>query len=370
MNKVEFSEILNLLLAENQDEAAEKLHEWFVSQSKTILESLQESDEDLEEGKSYKHGDDDDETDVKGKKRADTERKSSAKSKREIEEDVTITIDTDEDETFEPGMATISPEIPVGDFAQNEEFVDEAEVEFGDDDLGDDVDADVELPVGDEDEDEFDGEEAGEFGDEAEDLPVEDRVEDLEAQLAALQAEFAELMGADAEEAGEEAEDDAEDAEAEAEDDAEEVEEDVDGFTNDQFVAEDDDFDNLEESFELTKVKDPDMSEGSQAGDGGKAQVSKTSPIPQKKPEARVGGAAVEMKGKTHKGYAREASPGVNTKPILKNQVSNSKQDLTPVSPEGDKSALLNKAPVADKGKSPIGGGAVDLRGSDMKRKK
>ncbi len=362
MNKVEFSEILNLLLAENQEEASEKLHEWFVAQSKQILEDLQE--EELEEGKSYKY-DDEDEVDVAGKKKADAERKAASKSKRDIEESaeleegdeseldesLTITIDDSEGEVSVPVGEDV---MEFGEAEAEEAFGagDEAEFDAG-------VDGEVELPVGDE---------AGV----AEELPVEDRVEDLEAQLAALQAEFAELMGTDATD-GEEAADDSseDDSEGEGEEEEEEVEEAVEGFTNEQFVAEDDDFTNLEESFELERVADPDMSEGSEAGDGKKQAVSKDSPIPQRKTEDRVGGAVVEIKGKTHKGYAREASPGVNTKPILKNQVSNAKQDLTPVKqPEGDKSALLNKGPAPDKGKSPIGGGAVDLRGNDMKRKK
>ncbi len=246
----------------------------------------------------------------------------------------------------------------------------ESEEYYGDSDLteeGDDeagmVGAETDLDNAEMDA-EFDGDAAADLGDEmgVEEVPVEDKVEDLEAQLASLRAEFDKIMGA--EQAAEV------DAEAGIEGDVEGDVEGEDMFGESEELSEDD-FQDLEESFELEKVKEPDMSEGSLAGDGGKTSVDKTSPIPQKKPEARVGGAAVEMKGPTHKGYSREASPGVNTKPILKNQVSNAKQDLAPVKqPEGDKSALLNKGPAPDKGKSPIGGGAVDLRGNDMKRKK
>lgn len=337
MQKVELNKVLDLLIAEDRDQAEKMLHEWFVGKSKSILEELMQEDDEALDG-----------------------------------------IQSDKDEI------------------ESEEYYGDADLnEAGDEDEAEaDMDADAEV-AGDE-------AEMGDMGDEAEmsadmgdmggepaieEVPVEDKVEDLEAQLASLKAEFDKLMGVEEVEHGEDFNADGA------------IEGDMDGMddmgADDQFAAEgvfeseeddaedldeakeedddaeelDEDFQDLEESFELEKVKNPDMSEGSEAGDGGKVAVSKDSPIPQKKTTDRVGGNAVEMKGKTHKGYAREASPAVNSKPILKNQVKNAKADLEAVKPEGDKSALLNKGPAADKGKSPIGGGAVDLRGSDMKRK-
>lgn len=309
MQKVELSKVLDLLIAEDRDEAANLLHEWFVGKSKAILEELMQEDDsaldDIEDDKN------------------------------EIEsEEYYGDADLSEagDEEGEEALEVGGDEFPAGD----DDAVD------GDIEAADDLDGEMDM----------------------EEVPVEDKVEDLEAQLAELKAEFDKLMGVEELEHDTDINDDGViDGDSDGEDAPE-------AFGESKEVAEDEDFQDLEESFELEKVADPRLNGESEIGTGGKVAVLKDSPIPQRKPEDRVGGSVVEIKGKTHKGYAREASPGVNTKPILKNQVTNAKQDLTPVSPEGDKSALINKGPTPDKGKSPIGGGAVDLRGSDMKRKK
>jgi len=337
MQKVELSKVLDLLIAEDQEEAGKLLHEWFVGKSKSILEEIMQEDDDALDG--------------------------IEKDKEEIESEEYYS-DADLNEA--------------GDEEDAEFASDEAgEVEAGADDFGGEEAGDELAAAGDD--------LGAEMGAEVE-VPVEDKVEDLEAQLAQLKAEFDAIMGGDAageelagDEFGAEEGDDfgGEEVAAEGMFESEEAdEEDLDEAKDEELeegeevVAEDEDFQDLEESFELERVKDPDMSEGSEAGDGKKQAVTKDSPIPQRKTEDRVGGAVVEIKGKTHKGYAREASPGVNTKPLLKNQVSNAKSDLVAVKqPEGDKAALLNKGPAPDKGKSPIGGGAVDLRGNDMKRK-
>lgn len=324
MQKVELSEVLDLLIAENREEAESKLHEWFVGKSKSILEELmQEDDEALDDIES---------------------------DKAEIETE----------EYY--GDADLSE-------AGDEEVEGEEEIVA---DAGDDVEGDAGEEVA------ADLEDAGEeFG--AEEMDVEDKVEDLEAQLASLKAEFDKLMGVEEVE---------HDMDMDADGEIGDVDMDADMNMDDEVKAEgmfeadeadedeekldesDEDFVDLEESFELEKVADPGLSGEKEIGEGGKVAVHKDSPIPQKKTTDRVGGKAVEIKGKEHKGYEREAAPQVQDKPILKNQVKNAKADLENVKqPEGDKSALLNKGPAPDKGKSPIGGGAVDLRGSDMKRK-
>lgn len=332
MQKVELAKVLDLLIAEDREEASKLLHEWFVGKSKSILEELmQEDDGALDE--------------------------------------------------IEDAKEEIASEEYYGDVDLDEAGDDE--VDGGEEELVGDVEGDLEG-AGDEIEAAADdlGAELG-AGEEVE-VPVEDKVEDLEAQLASLKAEFDKLMGGDVDaDAGIEGDDEfAGDevavgdeefaAESVFEDEevaeGEELDEAADDEDDDKEDL-DEDFSDLEESFELEKVKDPDMGEGSEAGNGQKQAVHKDSPIPQRKTGDRVGGNAVEIKGKTHKGYAREASPSVQAKPILKNQVKNAKADLESVSPEGDKSALINKGPKADKGKSPIGGGAVDLRGDDFKRK-
>jgi hypothetical protein len=322
MQKVELSEVLDLLIAENREEAETKLHEWFVAKSKGILEELmQEDDEALDDIES---------------------------DQAEIET---------EEYYGDADLAEADDEV-------EGEGDDEIVADAGDEIEGDEVAGDLE-DVG------------GEFGEE--EMDVEDKVEDLEAQLASLKAEFDKLMGV------EEVEHDMDmDADGDIGGDmdmdmdmGDEVKaegmfeaEDKDDEDEEELKESDDDFEDLEESFELEKVADPGLSGEKEVGHGGKVAVHKDSPIPQKKTTDRVGGKAVEIKGKEHKGYEREAAPQVQDKPILKNQVRNAKADLENVKqPEGDKSALLNKGPAPDKGKSPIGGGAVDLRGDDFKRK-
>lgn len=331
MQKVDLTKVLDLLIAEEQEEAGKLLHEWFVGKSKAILEEIMQEDDaaldDIEDAKAEIQSE-------------------------EFYSDVDLDEASDEDEDEEEVEVDFGGE--EGEIAGDELATDDAVADLGDE-LG---------------------------AHEAEDEVVADKVEDLEAQLAELKAEFDKLMGledGEAEVALDVDGDGESDIEAdvvgidlgeseELEEEAlDEAEEELD--EGEEVVAEDEDFVSLEESFELERVADPDLSGDETIGDGEKIHVETHSPLPNKKPVDRVGGKAVEIKGKTHKGYDRETPPAVEGKPLLKNQVKNAKEDLTPVKKGGDASALLNKAPVADKGKSPIGGGAVDLRGSDFKRK-
>lgn len=342
MQKVNLEQVLELLINEEHEEASNLLHTWFVGKSKEIHESLMQEDDDI------------------------------------LEDERLQDIQDDKDEI------------------ESEEY-------FGEDDLGDE-DSDVidgeEEVAGDEVEGDIDGEEAAddiaaELGadDEAGEEAVEDKVEDLEAQLADLKAEFEKLMGGEEEAAGEFGDDEAGDEfggdevvadldepaeesfafeSEEVSEDEEAVEESEEVSEDEEVVSEDEDFDDLTESFELEAVADPNLSGDKEVGDDGdKIAVNDVSPIPQKKGADRVGGKPVEIKAKEHKGYEREASPEVKSKPLLKNQVKNAKADLTSVSKEGDKSAVLNKKDGfgSDSPKSPIGAGAADLRGSDFKRK-
>lgn len=132
-----------------------------------------------------------------------------------------------------------------------------------------------------------------------------------------------------------------------------------------------DDFDDLEESWTLEPVKDPNLQGGKEIGaNGAKVNLNDKSPLPEHDADARVGGRAVEIKSDHHEGHEREASPEVKGRPLLKNQVKKATDGRTKVSKEGDKSAQLNsKAGFgSDSPKSPIGQ-ATDLRGSDFKRK-
>ena len=128
-------QVLDLLLSENSDHAAEILHQIIVEKARTIYESIVDEESDVEE----------DDNEVGGEPSKDfTDEISSDKDE----------IDSDEESDGEP----------------------EDDEDFGDDDS--------------EEDDEFGGED-----DEMGEGDVEDRVEDLESQLADLRAEFDALMG-------------------------------------------------------------------------------------------------------------------------------------------------------------------------------
>jgi hypothetical protein len=100
--------------------------------------------------------------------------------------------------------------------------------------------------------------------------------------------------------------------------------------------------------------------EGAQVGEEGKVPVNKKSTLPSKKGAARVGGSAVEIKSKDHKGHALEKAPKVKDAPV-KHHVQNSKDDPKKVS--ASKSALLNKMDGSVNTQSPISGkGAKGLK--------
>ena len=314
MQKVDLNKVLEMLINEEQEQAEGLLHQWFVEQSKSVHESLMQEDDAV------------------------------------LEADLSQEIEDDKNE--------IDAEHHFSEAGEDEEPVVDAEVEAP---AADDLDA---LPA-----------------EEAPQAP-EDRVEDLEARLEFLKSEFAKITQAvDLDQpVPAEGEDDMAPAPAADGDlgdlDAEPV--DGDDFEEPKqeslaFEAEEvDEFADLEESFKLEPVKDPALNGGKEIGAAGASlSVNDKSPIPQKKGEARVGGAAVEIKATEHKGYAREAAPEVKARPLLKNQVKHAADDQEGVSKEGDKSAMLNKKDGfgSDSPKSPIGAGAADLRGSDLKRK-
>lgn len=324
MKTVDLSKVLEMLINEEHDEATGLLHEWFVERSKQIHEELMSEDNSLSQ---------------------------------DIEDDQ--------------------------EAIKSEEFYGEAD-EDADAEGEEELDGDIDADAGDEvaDDAEVDGEFEGPAEVSAEEQ-LGDTLEDMEAVLVRLKAEFAQITGVDVggdEVAGDEfgAEVDGDVAEpvdmdgevevadeafafesAEADEDAEEV------------TESEDDFADLEESWVLEPVKDPNLQGGKEIGaDGAKVHLNDKSPLPEHDADARVGGKAVEIKSDHHEGHEREAAPEVKAKPLLKNQVKKSTDGRTKVSKEGDKSAMLNsKAGFgSDSPKSPIGQ-ATDLRGSDFKRK-
>lgn len=138
-------QVLDLLINEDSDQAAELLHQIIVEKARVIYESIvdEEADEEVDEAKE----DDDEKLD-------EAEEVGGEPSKDFTDE---ISSDTDEIDSDE----------------QNDG---EAE---GDDDSESDGESDGEF---------------GDFGDE-EEMSTEEKVQDLEAQLASLRAEFDALMG-------------------------------------------------------------------------------------------------------------------------------------------------------------------------------
>lgn len=331
MKTVDLSKVLEMLVNEEHSEASGLLHEWFVETSKKIHEEL-------------------------------------------MSEDSTLSQDIEDDQ----------------EAIKAEEFYSEAEGddEVAADDAGEELDGAIEggedLEAGDELEAGSEIEGPAEVEAEAD---LGDTIEDLEAVMARLKAEFTAIVGGEevvgdevagdefggdefgGEEVGEPVDVDAGE-EVEAEEslafEAAEVEEEAE-----EVVEAADDFADLEESWTLEPVKDPNLQGGKEIGaDGAKVALNAKSPLPEHDADARVGGEAVEIKAEEHVGYDREAAPEVKSKPLLKNQVKKATDGRTKVSKEGDKSAMLNSKEGfgSDSPKSPIGQ-ATDLRGSDFKRK-
>jgi len=147
-----FEQMLERLINEDRDGAQDLFHEIVVEKSRSIYESLLESDDEDEEMEEASE-EDEDEDDVKEEK------------------------DEDDDEE-----------------GYNEDFnLDEFEVEADDDMMGgdatDDMIGDLGAEDGEDDEVDFD------MGGEGEEGDVEDRVVDLEDALDELKAEFDKMMG-------------------------------------------------------------------------------------------------------------------------------------------------------------------------------
>lgn len=303
MQKVDLNKVLEMLINEEQDEATGLVHEWFVQMSKAVHESLMQEDDAAQ-------GIQDDRAEIK-----------------------------------------------------SEEHFGEAEDEEGTEEVGavDDLEADLDAPA-----DPAMDMDAGAEGGET----VEVKKEDLQAMMANLQAEFMAIMNGESLEAPADDmadldavepmdADPAMDMDMDAEPVDADVEESVFESEDEEVNEEADEFADLEESFTLEKVADPAMTDGKEVGKGGSITQNKKSPLPSHKGDQRAfKGEPVEIKAKEHKGHEREAAPEVKQKPLLKNQVKKAQDGRTPVSKEGDKSAMLNKKDGfgSDSPKSPLNG--------------
>ena len=400
MQRVDLKKVLEMLVNEEQGNAENLLHQWFVDKTKSIHESLMQEDDDV------------------------------------LDEDATKDIKDDED--------SIEAEEYYGDGDLSEDEEDDhhidslaaADVQDGSEDL--DV-SDFDNDDGSEDDLDGDLDDESEPDEEGEQTiaGLADEVEGLQSELQRLKSEFAKIQGGEDEdsdeenldsegdEAGDHEEPDGDEDEEGNEPGEEGSEEDeVEESYNDlseakkgkkglppwlkkggkkgkeddkeddkkttkkspkkgeqppwlkkgkKKVEESDDFDflDLEEDYKLENVPAANLSGTKEIGSGGSLKVNNDSPIPQKKPDQRVGGSAVEIKSGTRpNGYNRETPPKVAT-PLIKSP-KNEKQELKAVPKDGNSSATLNKKGDgfgSDSPKSPIGAGATDLRGNALKRK-
>ena len=203
-SKANLEQILELLLAEENDQAEELLHEYVVAKARQqyerVLDESEEVEEDLEESEEV------DESSCGSKKKHNEE--------EEIDEEVEETIDHSD-----PAQSYIEDVTDIQDAVEADEFGE----------------------ADDEDDGEMDGD-------------MEDKLDDLEDELADLKAEFEKLMAND-----DEAEDDADDAmDAAADADADEIEFDAQEMESVEYDLDEDFDDSLEEATKFSdNVADP-----------------------------------------------------------------------------------------------------------------
>ena len=185
-------QVLEFLLAEDNERAEELLHEYVVETARSEYERILDEDEVVE-------------------------------SKDE---------DEDEDEAVEEAVDSEEEEAVEEDFAEVSEIIDEADPE-------DDMMADVA--------DDEDGEEEDHHADVGGDEALEDKVDELEDELEDLRAEFEKLMGDSDSEDGEEAEMD-----MDMDMEAPEMEEESIEYDLDEEVVEEDDEEVVEEATKLS----------------------------------------------------------------------------------------------------------------------
>ena len=304
-NKLE--KVLELLVNENEKQASALLHEWFVEKAREIHNQLVAEDDAVL----------DDEHD-------------------EIAAE-TFYEDDDSDEDSEDDMEA-----------------DDAEMEL-DADLADD---DAELADMD-DMDDMEDDDAG----------LDARVDDLESELEALKAEFEQLM---ADEDSEDADSDLDmddmddepveeniyDTEGEGSHDAEDFIDaghgDMDGVyegededLDEEFVLDEDEFADLEESAMALLSTVPGKNAEAEIGTGAgkKLSVNTDSPVPQHKVEDRIAGEPVQRKSSEHNGFGMETPPTTKMGNGAKNPNNvekKAKDPLSKVARDGDSSAKLN----------------------------
>ena len=205
-SKANLEQILELLLAEENDQAEELLHEYVVAKARQqyerVLDESEEVEEDLEESEEV------------------DESSCNSKKKHNEEEEVEETIDHSD-----PAQSYIEDVTDIQDAVEADEFGE------ADDEDGGEMDG------------EMDGEMEGD---------MEDKLDDLEDELADIKAEFEKLMAND-----DEAEDDADDA-MDVAADADEIKFDAQEMESVEYDLDEDFEDSLEEATKFSdNVADP-----------------------------------------------------------------------------------------------------------------
>lgn len=370
MKTVDLNKVLEMLINEEHTEATGLLHEWFVETSKKVHEDIMAEDNSLSQ-------------DIED----DQEAIESEEFYSEAEGDDEVAADAEEvaaddaegDMDLEPGAeiegpAEVDAEVSLGDTIEDLEAVmARLKAEFAEitgEPVAGEADLEEAVPAYDPDSgmspEDYENAVADGVFDDEEDYAARDLDDKIEKYLGHCGPETrARIAGYLDGIRGEADYEDQAAAYMNAEADGEF------GDVDEEVTESEDDFADLEESWTLEPVKDPNLQGGKEIGaHGAKVHLNDKSPLPEHDAEGRVGGAAVEIKAEEHHGYDREPAPEVKGKPLLKNQVKKSTDGRTKVSKEGDKSAMLNsKAGFgSDSPKSPIGQ-ATDLRGNDLKRK-
>jgi hypothetical protein len=238
-SRANLEQILELLLAEENEQAEELLHEYVVAKARQqyerVLDESEEVDEELDESK-----DEEDDLD---------ESSCGSKKKHNEEEEVDETIDHSD---------------PSADYVEDVTAIEDAVEadEFGEGDDEDDGEMDM-------------------------DGDVEDKIDDLEDELAALKAEFEKLMSDD-----DDAEDDAEDAmDAAMDADADEIEFDDQEMESVEYELDEDFEDQIDEATKLSDQTSPQSTTSLDVPDPG--ADNNQSPF-----TSKPGGTAVEGAGK------------------------------------------------------------------------
>lgn len=265
MSKLE--SFVELIVNEENEEASRLLHDWIVEQARNIHQELIAEDDDSLDDEFLG----DDEFDL-------------GDAEDEIDSEV-VYAEGEEDDELDLGDA-------------------EADLET-------DLDLDAEI-AGDE-------EEVGDIDDDiTADFAIE--LENLEAELEQLKAKFDEISD-------DEGDDSDDEGEPEEFIDGEELEGDDD--LGDDLEGDDEEFEDEDELEPIEESWATDLSKVDAPKGGEEAAVNKQSGLPQKKIAQRAGGEPVQIKGKEHKGYDREAAPSSQVKTGSKKAPQNARSSTT-----------------------------------------